>query len=400
MNCHKKSLIHLVLILTGFVSQGVGKCDSLKDIYKTGKVRFIPELTIDNASMPEDVFLESAVDIKCDRKGYVYVCDYRANDIKVFDEEGTFFKTIGRKGQGPGELSRPYVFAVTDDRLIIWNMGNRRLDALTKDGEFIKSVYVSLIDGAPRMMRALPNGNVVVASEKVYFGELDKPQEYFIDIYSPDLEKKKRIYVQKIWRNKFVRKGDGIANIPVPFSPRVYWDVSPKGEIVIGYSRRYEIKIYDMNGEKVSSFSHAYTPQKVINEDKKRFFALIASSSGGRIRRGASDFIVKHTKFPKIKPAFQQIKVDSEGNILVMVYRKNRDEEGRFFDVFDSQGNFLGDVQIIGEIGFPYFSVIKEGTFWQQEANESGFIKIIKYRISKVSTLSRISIQYFHRKRK
>ena len=168
----------------------------------------------------------------------------------------------------------------------------------------------------------------------------------------------------------------------MPFSPRVYWDVSPVGKIVIGYSKSYEIEIYGIDGEKISSFSHAYTPEKITNEDKKKFFASIGSFSGGERKQGADEFIIKNTEFPKIKPAFKQIIVDSEGNILVWAYRKNR-EEARFFDVFDSRGNFLGNVQIIGVVGFPFYSAIRNGMFWRQKIDDEGLIKIIKYRISK-----------------
>ena len=383
MNYYKNSIIIFILTFAIFVLHVEGNCESLKEIYKTGKVRFIPELTIDETFLPENTFFESAFNIKCDKDGYVYICDYKANNIKIFDSSGRFIKTIGKEGQGPGEFNRPYDIAVTDERLIIWDIGNRRLDALTKDGEFIKSMPISIYDGWPQMIRSLPNGDIAIASEKPYFGQSDKPQDYSIDIYSPDLEKKKRIYTQQIWRNKYVIKENRATNVPIPFSPRVYWDVSPTGKIVIGYSKNYEIKIYGIDGEKISSFSHAYTPEKITNEDKKRFFASIGSFSGGEGKQGADDFIVKNTEFPKFKPAFQQIKVDSEGNILVMCYKKNRNEEGLFFDAFDSRGNFLGNVQINGEIRFPYYSVIRNRIFWRQKTDDKGLIKIFKYRISK-----------------
>jgi hypothetical protein len=383
MNYHKNSILIFILIFTILVSHAEGKDESLKEIYRIGNVRFIPEITVDETPLPEDTFFESAFNIKCDKYGYVYICDYRANNIKILNSSGSFIKTIGKEGQGPGEFNRPYDIAVTDERLIIWDMGNRRLDALTKDGEFIKSVPISIYDGWPQMMRALPNGDIVIASEKLSLGQLDKPQDYFIDIYSPDLEKKKRIYTQQIRRNKYVIREERATNMPIPFSPRVYWDVSPTGDIVIGYSKNYEIELFSIEGEKISSFNHAYTPEKITNEDKKRFFASIGSFSGGERKQGADDFIVKNTEFPKYKPAFQQIKVDSEGNILVMGYRKNRNEEGHFFDAFDSQGNFLGNVQITSEIGFPYYSVIRNRIFWRQKTDEKGLIKIIKYRISK-----------------
>jgi len=382
MYYYKNFAIILFLIFANFTSNAHGQGKSLKEIYKAGKIRFIPEFTVDETFLPEDTFFESAFNIKCDKDGYVYVCDYRAHNIKVFDSSGTFIMTIGREGQGPGEFNRPYDIAVTDELLVIWNMGNRRLDALTKDGKFIRSLPISIYDGWPQMMRALPNGDIVIGSEKLSFRQSEKPQDYFIDIYAPDLEKKKRVYTQQIWRNKYVIKEGRATNLPIPFSPRVYWDVSPTGEIVIGYSKTYEIEIYGIDGEEITSFSHTYTAEKVTDEDKKKFFASIGSFSGGERKQGADDFIVQNTEFPKFKPAFQQIRVDSEGNILVLGYRKNRDEEAMYFDAFDIQGNFLGNVQILSEMGFPYYSVIRNKTFWLQKTDEEGLIKIIKYRIS------------------
>jgi len=354
---------------------------SLAEIYKSGTVQFISELTIDDTSLPEDTFFESTFDIKCDNNGYVYICDYKANNIKKFDSSGKYIKTIGRKGQGPGEFNMPFGIAVTNDRLIVGDMGNRRLCALTPDGEFIKSVTIS-IGGMPQKIRGLPNGDIVIAMEKIYFREPDKPQDCLIEIYSPNLEKKRTVYTQQVWRNKFMRIENMGTNIIQPFSPLVYWDVSPDGKVVIGYPKNYEIEIYDSDKGKISSFTHSYEPIKVTDQDKEIFFAGMTYSTGGVVKQGVPDYIVKNTEFPKYKPAFKHILVDSEGNILVWAYRKNRKEESRFFDAFDPEGNFIGNVQIIGEASFPVRAVIKDGSFWLQKTDDEGLIKIIKYRIS------------------
>lgn len=354
---------------------------SLAEIYKSGTVRFVPVLTIDDTSMPEDTYFESVIDIACDSDGNVYACDYRANNIKIFDSSGKYIKTIGGKGQGPGEFNMPFKIVVTNDRLIVWDMRNRRLCALSLDGEFLKSIPISIGD-SPQKIGTLPSGDIVIAVEKIHFRVPDKPQDYFIEIYSPDLERKKTVYTQQIWRNKYTRKGRALANIIQPFSPLIYWDVSPTGKIVVGYPKNYEIEIYESDKGKISSFIHTYKPIKITDKDKKKFFASLGMMSVGVTKQGADDFIIKNTEFPKYKPAFMQIKVDSEGNILVMSHRKNPDEENKFFDAFDSQGNFLGNVQIIGKGTFPYNAVIRNGIFWKREVDKEGFSKIIKYRIS------------------
>jgi len=77
---------------------------SLAELYRTGKIRLIKELTIDDESLPQDIFFENLMDLAFDRDGNIYVCDYQSNNIKVFDSPGKFIKTIGRPGQGPGEF--------------------------------------------------------------------------------------------------------------------------------------------------------------------------------------------------------------------------------------------------------------------------------------------------------
>jgi hypothetical protein len=81
---------------------------SLAEIYKSGTVRIVQDMRIDESSMPKDTYFEGYLRVACDDKGCVYVCDYKANNIKKFDSSGKFVKTIGRQGQGPGEFAMPY----------------------------------------------------------------------------------------------------------------------------------------------------------------------------------------------------------------------------------------------------------------------------------------------------
>ena len=66
MNYLKNSIIIFILIFTIFVSHVGGKEESLKEIYRIGKVRFIPEITVDETSLPGDTFFESSIKIRYD----------------------------------------------------------------------------------------------------------------------------------------------------------------------------------------------------------------------------------------------------------------------------------------------------------------------------------------------
>ena len=364
------------------LSAGLQQEKTLKEIYKGGTVQFIQELTLDESSMPEDTFIESAVSIVTDKDGFVYISDMRANNIKKFDSLGKHIKTIGRMGQGPGEFNMPLQIVVVEDRLIIWDLGNRRLCILKTDGEFIKSVNVIRDEGWPQKMRALPDGDIILEIEKIYYGEGDKPQDCKIELYSPDLEKKKTLFTQQVMRNKYRQIGSMFTNIIQPFSPLVSWDIAPEGKIVIGYPEEYTIDFYDSAEGKTSSFSHKYKPVRVTEKDKENFFAGMTFTSASGIQQGAPDHVLKYTEFPRFKPAFMDIVVDSDGNILVLPYLNITDKESNYFDAFDPNGTFIGEVQIQGDAPFPRRAIIQDGAFWTTRADEEGLIKVVKYRIS------------------
>lgn len=369
------------LLGTGFSAGG----KTFAELYKTGKVRFVQELMLDEKTMPKDVLFAGPGALDCDPAGNVYVMDFSDNNIKKFDATGKFLKLIGRKGQGPGEFSMPIDVVVAKDRLIVWDMGNDRLCALTMSGALIKAENASAFSGRPVKVEALPTGEIVLETEKIYFNEPDRPQDRFLEILTPDLKTKNKIFSQPVLRNKYMRIGGMLTNLPQPFCPDIYWDVSPSGNIVVGYSGKYEISVFNKEGAKVSTFSRSYDPVKVTAEDEKNFFDGMSYSTGTGVQRGAPDHIVKNTTFPKFKPAFNALIVDSEGNTLVHIYRKNKDDMYRYFDAFDSQGKFIATVHLEGDVLFPSQfrrSRIVDGCFWIVKYSNDELPHVIKYRIA------------------
>lgn len=381
----KYLFILLLILASAFIFPETQPQKTLAELYAAGKIQLIPEIVIDDDSMGGDNFFEGVIDITCDDKGYVYVSDFKANNIKKFDSSGHFIKVIGREGQGPGEFSWPWEISVSKGRLFVWDMRNIRVCILTTDGEFIKAVKFKSYEGRPEKLIALPNGDVVIELEKVYFHEKERPQDRTINIYSSDLELKRTIYSQKVLRNKYMHIEGMFTNLPQPFPQMVHWDVSPEGKIVIGFSKDYEIEIFDSEKGKLSSFAHTYKPVKVTEEDKKMFFRGITfSSSNGKSKSGAPDFMIENTEFPKFKPPFNNLFVDSEGNILVHANKKKQSEAFRYFDAFKPKGEFIGVVHVLGKTTFLSQRSVNfiDKCVWMQETDEDGLIKIIKYRIS------------------
>jgi len=165
----KTPLIYLILVGLASVHTLTAQTKSLEEIYRTGIIKFVPEITIDDSSLPEDYVFVGFGSLAVDREGNVYYLDTQANNIKKFDASGTFLKVIGREGLGPGEFQLPFQLICSRDRIIVWEMMNLRFSLLTLDGEFIKSVRHSFNEeGNVMRFRALPDGNILIELEKSF----------------------------------------------------------------------------------------------------------------------------------------------------------------------------------------------------------------------------------------
>lgn len=189
------------------------------------------------------------------------------------------------------------------------------------------------------------------------------------------------------WRNIWGIPNTG--NVPQPFPADVFWDITPKGELAVGYSEKYEIEMLDLNKGKVAVLSHDYVPVEVTEKDKDLFFAGMTMTRSTRdgaavTSRDIPDIVKENAKFPKFKPAYGGIVADSAGNLLVFPYHKESKGDLRFFDAFGPKGDFIGSVRIDSGRLIPGYSAspIVEACFWRPEYDREGNVKIIKYRIS------------------
>jgi hypothetical protein len=375
----KLSFILLVLISTVLTSPVSSQ--SLKEIYAAGSVQFVEEMRIDESTLPEGEFFESIADMGVDEAGNVYLCDYKACNIKKFSSQGKFLKVIGKKGQGPAEFNSPSHMAVSGKRLFIFDIGNRRLCSLTIEGQQIKYINISTTEGLPREMRALPNGDILLQREVNYYHQKDKPQDILIQVFSPEFDLKKTLIKHPILKNIFRNISGMFSNIIQPFSPYVYMSTTPDSKVIIGLSEDYSIQIHHPEKGLLSSFSHSYKPVKVTHQDKKKFFSnLTYTTPQGRIE--APEEIKKLTKFPKNKPAFDSLLVDYEGNILVHPIQKTSEESPPQFDAFTSEGQFIGTVRIQQGIQhFPRKALVDRNSIWIIKRDQDGMTNVIKYKI-------------------
>ena len=97
-----------------------------------------PDLTL--CSTFGDGLFRSPYGIACGSTGKVYVTDSQDHHVLVFTEEGEHLSTLGRHGQGKGELERPFGVAVdAGGTVYVGEWGNRRVSVFNSEGHFVMS---------------------------------------------------------------------------------------------------------------------------------------------------------------------------------------------------------------------------------------------------------------------
>ncbi len=101
----------------------------------------------------ENLIFNEPVDVEVDKDGNIYVLEKGNFRIQKFGKDGSFILTIGRKGQGPGEILDSIDIELdSKGNIFVFDLGNRRVSKFSPDGSFISSfkpecgVYKGAID--------------------------------------------------------------------------------------------------------------------------------------------------------------------------------------------------------------------------------------------------------------
>ncbi|MCK4303327.1 MAG: hypothetical protein KAY24_03735 [Candidatus Eisenbacteria sp.] len=111
-----------------------------------------------------------------DEDGNIYLLDTQLKTVHLISPEGNYLRSIGRGGEGPGELNYPtQMFLADDGRVCILDRNAGNLTFLTRDGQ-PSGEWLPKLDGYNSVYllgaHAVPNGYAVVAGAKRFAGDI------------------------------------------------------------------------------------------------------------------------------------------------------------------------------------------------------------------------------------
>ena len=121
----------------------------------------------DDEEAPSEYLFYYPQIVRTDSQGNIYVKDARSADVRVFDANGRYVTTVGKRGEGPGELQEVFGMHVDgDDRVIVADRTSRRLTIFTDMGKsFATKSLAEKGMIAPRPILSLHNSFVLTYVE-------------------------------------------------------------------------------------------------------------------------------------------------------------------------------------------------------------------------------------------
>jgi hypothetical protein len=331
-------------------------------------VTFEEELTIGEEGESKDVTLYRPRDILVDEMDNIYISDYQDGTIKVFDPDGNYIRSIGRKGEGPGEFQALSAMAfLPDGSLLAFDIRVRRTSLFDSKGEFVSShkwrnshFYLILTDQSG-----------YVADENVY-GEERKLFVTKYDLNGNKLESWGEFTPMGL---KIQTRGEVTLSITVPYSPQSIFAGDPaRMRLYHCLNSKYLIDVFDGTGKLVRKIDRPYNPVPFTQKDAEDYYAAFD-------RRGNKAFseMAREVELPEVKTITAGMKVDDRGYLWVATNETKEEKERTFraWDIFDLDGFYACRVWLDFSPGI----FVRGKMYRRHQDEETGYVVVKRYQV-------------------
>ena len=262
-------------------------------------------------------------DIDVDPFGRIYVLDKQAQEIRVFESNGSYIRAMGRHGRGPGEFYGVRGIAIDrDGRVWAGDQNNNRYSVFDSSGALVKEMrrpfagvgiaeWVSVITPAGDLYEVI--GYMTLTGPKLGLARYDTIAMEFVDTTSLPRQPDARQWFGW-YRSTLTSRG--------------WW---------VGRADRYRLWQETRDGDRLRIVEREYTPPELSAAERDSADQYHRDLER-RARGSYSDPGV-----PEHQRIFQSMVEDDEGYLWVLL-TPEQDAVGSSLDVFDPEGRYLGGV--------------------------------------------------------
>jgi hypothetical protein len=324
--------------------------------------------------------------------GDIYVYDHLVPAIRKFGPDGTYLRTLGRGGGGPGEYkgSDGGIAVLADGRLLLRDPGNGRFTVFGSDGQYLEAwpgprgvtTITPPVAGTHGgfLTRVLARGSSAQVARHAGDGSvIDTVPIPIREVAVPNLEARTR--------------AGALQTLPLPLSPSAIWAMNRDGEWFTAVTGHYEVDRWRTDGT-------------VLRVALDRAPVPLSPEERAAERERAADLIHRLVDpgwqwtgppIPEIKPVLRRLYGADDGRLWVLLHQPGlplpqepgpdgRPRPAQFrepvvFDVFDADGRYLGEVRAPEGFALIPEPVFRSEYVWAVVLDELDVHHIARYRL-------------------
>lgn len=268
----------------GAAAQDIPLTAHLEEVYRVGG------LNSPNWAQFNDPWLGGTLPTGFDAAGNLHVLDRGASQVVVIDARGELVRTVGRKGEGPGEFTLPIRLGVwPDGRLVVTDFGRFAYQIFGPDGKLDHFVKMSRgpIGQAMGATKVDPTGLALIVqgvppapgtSDTVEALTGTKPEKRVddrglerVDLRGDVITFELALQTWRIPREELVQPGtEAVRRVTRFLEPDLLWDVLPDGTIAWSDSSAYVIKVAWAGGPVIDALRRPIAPEAVTESIRFR----------------------------------------------------------------------------------------------------------------------------------
>ena len=299
--------------------------------------------------------------------GTIYVLDFQSADVRVFDPDGQYLRTIARRGEGPGEITEANGIILSGDTLLwIQDHGKWMILGVDPAGEEVHRfnkpvmsysyIWNGVFDNRGRYWRPTSHSDDVStyppppglssSTYRRYYKYHDLSSGAIDSVSLGEGGSRSYTYQDSygLWQRLRLR-----------FEASEMIVVNPSGGFWRANSASYRIARTAEGGDTLVVIEAGLPVQPVTDEDRSEYVESTLDTRP-ELRREAEEVAAL---MPDVKPILAGMFVDDEGRLWVE--RVTPSDAPAFYDRYSADGDYLGSVRL----GFKP----ARGRLWVQHGN-------------------------------
>lgn len=282
-------------------------------------------------------------EVFADDAGNVYLVDNQLSEVQVFDPRGQWLRTLGRRGDGPGEVRNlRTALLMPDGSLGLVQAFPGQVVTVQQDGAPGLTMVPGRSDPTSGGFMALNTacsrgGTLAFSGTRMQRREQTALRTSYLATYAPDGAALAEVVTKDLETEMAATR---ISEADEDFA-NARWTVGPDGLVYVAPARNgYRIDVHAPDGSLIRSFGRAYQPVQRTAAEKEQVKDTL--QPWRRNGRESLQFDILDTE-----PDILRLHVLSGGEVWVLTsrgVRERRPGEMAVYDVFDPQGRFVRQV--------------------------------------------------------